>query len=218
MSLDQILPSLQKEVAPFLSRIADEAGRVTTSNNVAKDYAVQVCGPVAGSIQYIFNFSLHYHAGEIDTCWRLSGGTGAFQDSTSERSPLPRTAQKFIEPSSGDPKLQDIQHLAVQALNTHLLHLHRPGKDVMPVLATFDPNTEGNWIASRIVKRLGFEHQQAKIHKEVPAFSGQSFERTRIFVDLTCGNQNRRHRCQHRFYVVNHCKDFDILLGTKLCP
>lgn len=113
---------------------------------------------------------------------------------------------------------QDIQRLAVQALNTHLLHLHRPGKDVMPVLATFDPNTEGNWIASRIVKRLGFEHQQAKIHKEVPTFRGQSFERTRIFVDLTCGNQNRRHRCQHRFYVVNHCKDFDILLGTKLCP
>jgi hypothetical protein len=88
----------------------------------------------------------------------------------------------------------------------------------MPVLATFDPNTEGNWIASRIVKRLDFEHQQAKIHKEVPTFMGQSFERTRIFVDLTCGNQNRRHRCQHRFYVVNHCKVFDILLGTKLCP
>jgi hypothetical protein len=53
MSLDQILPSLQKEVAPFLSRIADEAGRITTSNNVAKDYAVQVCGPIAGSIQYM---------------------------------------------------------------------------------------------------------------------------------------------------------------------
>jgi hypothetical protein len=53
MSLEQILPSLQKEVAPFLSRIADEAAGVKTSNNVAKDYAVQVCGPVAGSIQYM---------------------------------------------------------------------------------------------------------------------------------------------------------------------
>jgi NH3-dependent NAD+ synthetase len=112
---------------------------------------------------------------------------------------------------------QDNQSLAVQAPNTHQLHLHRPGKGLMPVLATFDPNTEGNWIASRIVKRLDFEYQQAKIHKEVPAFKGQSFERTRIFVDLTCGNENRRHRCQHRFYVVNHCKVFDILLGTKLC-
>ncbi|PMD65648.1 uncharacterized protein K444DRAFT_184376 [Hyaloscypha bicolor E] len=113
---------------------------------------------------------------------------------------------------------QDIQRLAGQAPNTHQLHLHRPGRGVMPVLATFDPNTEGNWIASRIVKRLDFEHQQAKIHKDVPTFMGQNFERTRIFVDLTCGNQNRRHRCQHRFYVVNHCKVFDILLGTKLCP
>lgn len=53
MSLDQIPPSLQEEVVPFLSRIAGEAVGVTTSNNVAKDYAVQVCGPVAGSIQYM---------------------------------------------------------------------------------------------------------------------------------------------------------------------
>ncbi|KAE9369791.1 hypothetical protein N431DRAFT_560535 [Stipitochalara longipes BDJ] len=217
MSLDQILPTLQKEVAPFLSRIADEAVGVKTSNNVAKDYALQVCGPVAGSIQYIFNLSLHYHTGEIDTCWRVSRGTEAFQVSPSERSPLPRATQKVIEPPPGDPKLfrQDNQRLAVQVPNTHQLHLHRPGKGLMPVLATFDPNTEGNWIASRIVKRLDFEHQQAKIHKEVPAFMGQSFEKTRIFVDLTCGNS--RHRCQHRFYVVNHCKVFDILLGTKLC-
>jgi hypothetical protein len=88
----------------------------------------------------------------------------------------------------------------------------------MPVLATFDPNTEGNWIASRIVRRLEFEYQQASIHKDVPTFMGQSFERTRIFVDLTCGKQKRRHRCQHRFYVVNHCNAFDILLGAKLCP
>jgi hypothetical protein len=54
MSRNQILPSLQKEVAPFLSRMVDEAVGVTTSNNVAKDYAVQVCGPVAGSIQYMY--------------------------------------------------------------------------------------------------------------------------------------------------------------------
>lgn len=85
----------------------------------------------------------------------------------------------------------------------------------MPVIATFDSSIEGNWIASRIVKRLEFEHQQAEIHKELPTFMGQNFERTRIYVDLTC--ENRMRPCQHRFYVVNHCRVFDILLGSKLC-
>jgi hypothetical protein len=183
-----------------------------------------------------FNLSLHYHAGEIDTCWRLSSGTDAVEVSTSERSPLPRTAQKLIESPPGDLKLvsvgflfsssllmfiwlqQDNQRLAVQAPNTQQLHLHRSGKGTMPVLATFDPNVEGNWIASRIVRRLEFEYQEASIHKDVPTFMGQSFERTRIFVDLTCGKQRKRHRCQHRFYVVNHCNAFDVLLGAKLCP
>jgi hypothetical protein len=86
------------------------------------------------------------------------------------------------------------------------------------VLAIFDSNVEGNWIAASIVKRLGFEYQQASIHKDVPTFMGQCFERTRIFVDLTCGKLKRGQRCQHRFYVINHCDAFDILLGTKLCP
>jgi hypothetical protein len=55
MSLDQILPSLPKEVGPFLNRMVDKAVVVTASasNNIAKDNAVQVCGPVAGSIQYM---------------------------------------------------------------------------------------------------------------------------------------------------------------------
>lgn len=51
MNLGQTKPLLPKDLAPFLSRLADAVG-VKTSNNVAKDYSVQVCGPVAGSIQY----------------------------------------------------------------------------------------------------------------------------------------------------------------------
>lgn len=86
------------------------------------------------------------------------------------------------------------------------------------MLATIDPNVEGNWIAASIVKRFDFEYQQASIHKNAPTFMGQCFERTRIFVDLTCGKLKKRQQCQHRFYVVNHCDAFDILLGTKPCP
>lgn len=85
----------------------------------------------------------------------------------------------------------------------------------MAVLATSDSSIEGNWIASRIVKRLGFKHQQAESHRELRAFMGQTFERTRIYVNLTWGDRVRQ--CQHRFYVVNHCKAFDILLGSELC-
>jgi len=106
----------------------------------------------------------------------------------------------------------------VQAPHIQQLRLHSPGKGTLPVLATFDPNTKGNWIASRIVKRLGFKWQEADTHKEAPTFRGQSFEKTRIFVDLTCGKQKKNHRCQHRFYVINHCDAFDILLGAELCP
>jgi len=102
----------------------------------------------------------------------------------------------------------------VQAPETREIRLHCPGKAPMPVLVTYDPNTEGNWIASRLVKRLEFKHQQAPTHKEVPILGGQRFEKTRIFVDLTCGGQQL---CRHRFYVVNHFKLFDILMGEQLC-
>lgn len=63
MNLDQTKPLLPKDLTPFLSRLADSVG-VKTSNNVGKDYSVQVCGPVAGSIQYtsVFPTLLHsYH-------------------------------------------------------------------------------------------------------------------------------------------------------------
>lgn len=112
---------------------------------------------------------------------------------------------------------QDGQYLAVQAPMTRQLQWHHPEKGIMPVLAVFDPTTEGNWIASRIVKRLELDHQQASIHKDVPTIMGQTFERTRIFVDLTYGKSKEGgHRLQ-RFYVVNHCRVFDILLGAKPC-
>jgi hypothetical protein len=56
MSLDPLLPSLPKELAPILNKIAGKAVVVTAtaSNNIAQDNAVQVCGPVAGSIQYVY--------------------------------------------------------------------------------------------------------------------------------------------------------------------
>ena len=56
MSLNPLLPSLPKELAPIFQKIGSKAVVVTatTSNNIAKDNAVQVCGPVAGSIQYMY--------------------------------------------------------------------------------------------------------------------------------------------------------------------
>ena len=102
----------------------------------------------------------------------------------------------------------------MQDPETREVRLQSPGKVAMPVLATYDCNMEGNWIASRLVKRFGFKYQQALTHKEVPIIMGQTFEKTRIFVDLTCGRQQI---CRHRFYVVNHFKTFDILMGEKLC-
>jgi hypothetical protein len=55
-----------------------------------------------------FNLSLHYHAGEIDTCWRLSGATGPIEVSRSEGLSLPRSGQKFIEMPTGDHKLVSV--------------------------------------------------------------------------------------------------------------
>ncbi len=56
MSLDPLLPSLPKDLAPILKKVAGKAVVVTASasNNTAKDNAVQICGPVAGSIQYMY--------------------------------------------------------------------------------------------------------------------------------------------------------------------
>ena len=106
----------------------------------------------------------------------------------------------------------------MQAPSTQQLLLHRPGIGLLPVRATFDPNVEGNWISASIVSRFKFEYQQASLHKDVPPYNGQRFDRTRLFVDLTCGKMEGKQRCQHQFFVVNHCDVFDMLLGTKLCP
>lgn len=99
-----------------------------------------------------------------------------------------------------------------------MVHPNRAGHGIvpMPVMATFDANTEGNWIAHRIVKRLRLKYQQDSAHKEVPSFEGESYTRTRIFVELICGKQKKSHKCHHRFYVVNYYKP-DLLLGSEFC-
>jgi hypothetical protein len=85
----------------------------------------------------------------------------------------------------------------------------------MPVLALYDQSIEGNWIASRIVKRLKLHYRQGNIYKDVPTIVGQHDKKTRIFVDLKYGRKERSNQCYQRFYVINHCKAFDILLGAK---
>jgi hypothetical protein len=106
----------------------------------------------------------------------------------------------------------------MQPPRTLQLHPHGAGSSSLPlpVLAAFDPNTNRNWIASRIVKRLNLEYQQAGIHEDVPPYQRQNFQRTRIFVDLTCGKRKRNQQCQHRLYVVNKYIP-DILLGSEFC-
>lgn len=86
----------------------------------------------------------------------------------------------------------------------------------MPLMAICDPNIEGDWIAARIVIRLGLKHEKANSHKTVPDIKGQSFEKTRIFVDLSCEGSEVRGECNRRFFVVNHCDVFDILIGTMV--
>jgi hypothetical protein len=126
MALD-LVDSLPKELGPVLDKIAGRAVVVTASasNNIARDNAVQVCGPVAGTIQYVyvctipslllpplakwinsayeepyrFNLSLNYNTGESDTCWRLVGRAGAAEVSTSGRS-SPKTSQELSQMAS----------------------------------------------------------------------------------------------------------------------
>jgi hypothetical protein len=112
------------------------------------------------------------------------------------------------------PTQQDRQSLAVQA-PTQQLHWHESGKGFKPVLALYDQSIEGNWIASRIVKRLKLHYQQANTHKDVPTIMGEPHKKTRIFVDLKYGKKEGNNQCYQRFYVINHCKAFDILLGAK---
>ncbi|PVH81842.1 hypothetical protein DL98DRAFT_570943 [Cadophora sp. DSE1049] len=186
-----------------------------------------------------FNFSFHYHAGEKNTCWRLVGkDLPAGGDSRSEpahqdpsegkwtKKPQEKAnsvsfvvwsllfpahrlkLQRGRQPLSAEP---------MQAPRIQQIHLHCLGKDAMPVLAMIDPTIEGNWIAARIVSRLKLKYKEAVNHKNVPIIKGQSFKRTRIFVDLSCGSLEAGGQCKHRFYVVNHCDVFDLLVGTMVC-
>ncbi|KAH7356405.1 hypothetical protein BKA65DRAFT_206941 [Rhexocercosporidium sp. MPI-PUGE-AT-0058] len=222
MEVHSILSSLPKELEPVLSKLVGKPVVVTAStrNNIAKDNAVQVCGPVAGHIEYVFNLSFHYHAGEKATCWRVIGGSGFDAGvAVSENDSRPGTRERWAEASQRESNLlpRERPFSAVQAPIIRTIHLHSPRKESFPVLATVDPDIDGNWIASRIVKRLELSHSEAEIHKEVPVIKGCTFKKTRLFVDLSCGNLESGHQCQHRFYVVNHCDVFDLLLGARHC-
>jgi hypothetical protein len=56
MGRQPLLPVLPKELAPLLNRIAGKQVVVTSSasDNTATGNAVQVNGPVAGNIQYMY--------------------------------------------------------------------------------------------------------------------------------------------------------------------
>jgi hypothetical protein len=83
----------------------------------------------------------------------------------------------------------------------------------LPVIATADPKIEGNWMSSRIVRRLDLEYQRDEILQDVPTFDGQCFKQTRKFVLLTCRIPSRNPPCLHRFYIVEHLP-YDVLLGS----
>lgn len=110
---------------------------------------------------------------------------------------------------------QDRQSLAVQAPKIRQVHWHDSGQGFVPVRALYDQSIEGNWIAAGIVKRLKLRYKQANVHKDVPAILGQTQKKTRIFVDLTYGKKDASNQRYLRFYVINHCKAFDMLLGAR---
>lgn len=92
----------------------------STTHNVAKDSAIQICGPVAGTIQYEyadnsallltslnllpadeeshrFNLNLHFHAGETDSCRGLVGGSEAAEAAKNKEPSHPKIAPKIVE-------------------------------------------------------------------------------------------------------------------------
>ncbi|KAL2073858.1 hypothetical protein VTL71DRAFT_11184 [Oculimacula yallundae] len=199
MSLDIVLSSLPKtkELSQVLSTAMGNTALLnsSTSHNIAKNNAVQVCGPVAGKIEHTFNLSLHYHAGGKDSPWRPIAGLNS------------NARISAFE--------QDVPSGAVEAPGIRS-NLHNSRNEVFTVIATIDPKVDGNWIASRIIKRLNYQHQEAETRRSGPAIKGVVFEKTRIYVDLNCGGFEAGRRCKHRFYVVNGCKAFDVLLGYEV--
>ena len=185
-----------------------------------------------------FNLSFHYHAGDKGSCWRLVGGDVPVREGCQiEPDHGPPGAGKWIEESREMAKSvrpsfsisnfsahcfkvpknkQVISSKPAKAAKTQQILLHGSRKGAMPVIAIVDPNNEGDWIAARIVIRLGLKHEKVDNHKTVPDIKGQSFEKTRIFVDLSCGGPEDRGACIRRFFVVNHCDVFDILIGTMI--
>lgn len=93
----------------------------------------------------------------------------------------------------------------------------RIGAQPDTVLATSAPDVQGNWIASRIVKRFSLEYHQDKAHRIVPLQLAASVDKmnTRLYVDLSCGAMNKTGQaspCRHRFFILNGFK-YDLLLG-----
>jgi hypothetical protein len=194
--------------------------------------------PSADLTQRSVHLNFHHHACKDETCWRSVLEKGLVNIPANERADLLNAlgiATQTIDPPAGccklisdkSPPLRDfsscllehreINQRMVQKVSFQMqLRPHRSGEKTqsMPVMATFDPGIKGSWISSRIVKRLNFEHQQGSSQKNVPPVGGDTFPRTRIYVDLTCGGRREGRQCRHRFFVVNHYP-FDLLLGSE---
>jgi hypothetical protein len=89
------------------------------------------------------------------------------------------------------------------------------------------PEVDGNWISTRIVKKMGSQISSRMVRKVEPqprtksnidprgAVYNKSDKSTGEYLELSCHQDKNRPSCHHLFHVTD-AKRFDVVLGKDL--
>jgi hypothetical protein len=107
--------------------------------------------------------------------------------------------------SASDPSVLQGQNLTLESITNDSRHVVR---------AIFRPSIANNFIAQKIVRRLGLKMYNASSFTAETTSNRLHLPPTNDYVDLACFSQEGQDDfVTYRFYVVKHCR-FDILFGA----
>ncbi|KAF2240901.1 hypothetical protein BU26DRAFT_572497 [Trematosphaeria pertusa] len=186
------------------------AVKTTVSRNKASGCAVQMNGPVAGTIN---NNNFTFKKLIINCSCGLNSRSASHKETARS---LPSSALKTVPPRE-EPKVsiveipggnQNLPHIPAQTLGIKSSSGRPQG-----VRATFQAGVPDNFIAHRIVNRLELSARSDPSLVKVLFWGGTPLPSTNDFVDLACYKDDSDECTVYRLYVIKKCP-FDLLFGV----
>ncbi|KAH7092391.1 hypothetical protein FB567DRAFT_236869 [Paraphoma chrysanthemicola] len=193
------------------------ANTTTVSRNIARDNAVQINGAVARKI-YNLNFEnlvIHYQG-------RPSTRSSARREGAAcipEPAPQMLTAMSQPRPVEASSLTGRAINIVIESTRSDLYYPNAHAKNVVlyskisnrrqVVRATFQPSCSVNFIARRIVKRLGVKLES---NNTSHAVHHQDSAPDTNWIDITCRSEGDTNQTTYRFYIIKN-SPYDLFFG-----